>query len=124
MKEDLVTGLEERMRLNLERVRANVRQATTEDLLDRATVYRAGMEPEALAIIEEELHERGVSAADIADHDERQRQSTLMTAEGWAVKCHRCPRPAIGQTWGWHRLWGLLPIFPRRLAFCEEHRPE
>ena len=32
------------MELNLERVRRNVEQASTEDLLDRATVYRAAME--------------------------------------------------------------------------------
>ena len=39
------------MELDLERVRANAQQASTEDLLDRATVFRDGMEPEALEII-------------------------------------------------------------------------
>ena len=39
---------------NPERVWQNAREASTEDLLDRVTVYRAGMEPEALEIIEEE----------------------------------------------------------------------
>ena len=34
--------------LNLDRVQANVRKADLEDLLDRATVYRNGMEPAAL----------------------------------------------------------------------------
>ena len=34
--------------LDLERVQANVRKADMEDLLDRATVYRNGMEPDAL----------------------------------------------------------------------------
>ena len=34
------------MRFDVERVRQNVQQATTEDLLDRLTVYREGMEPE------------------------------------------------------------------------------
>jgi hypothetical protein len=31
------------MNLNLDKVRENVRRADTEDLLDRATVYRQGM---------------------------------------------------------------------------------
>ena len=42
------------MRLDLDRVRANVRAAGTEDLMDRSTVWRDGMEPEALDIIEED----------------------------------------------------------------------
>ena len=55
-------------------VLANVRQADTEDLLNRITAYRDGMEPEAVAMIEEELRERGVTAAEIAAHHERVRQ--------------------------------------------------
>jgi hypothetical protein len=111
------------MRLDLERVRANARRATTEDLLDRATVYREGMEPEALVIIEEELRGRGLGPADVAAHDERRRARALIAPEGWAVKCHRCRRPAVCRVWDWHRLWGLVPVFPRRFALCEEHRP-
>src|SRR5258708_7816623 len=56
------------MELNLDRVRENVRQADTEDLLDRATVYRDGMEPEAILLIEAELRARGVTEADILAH--------------------------------------------------------
>ena len=44
--------------LDLDRVRQNIRQATTEDLLDRMTVYRAGMEEEALELIADELRSR------------------------------------------------------------------
>jgi hypothetical protein len=109
-------------RLDLERVRANVRSADTEDLLDRATVYRAGMEPAALELIEEELRSRGVGAAELADHAAR-REGAVLADEGWAISCSRCRRPAVTLRWGWHRLWGLVPIFPRRLAFCEQHRP-
>ncbi len=111
------------MRLDLERVRANVRQATTEDLLDRATVYREGMEPEALAVIEAELRERGVSECDIAEHAERRRGQVLFAPEGWALKCQKCHRPAAGRVWGWHRLLGLVPLFPRWFYYCEEHLP-
>jgi hypothetical protein len=113
-----------RLDLDLERVRANVRRATTEDLLDRATVYRGGMEAEALEIIDAELRQRGLSAFDVADHAERRRSQVLFSPEGWALKCQRCYRPAVGRVWGWHRLLGLLPVFPRWFLYCEEHLGE
>jgi hypothetical protein len=107
------------MRLDLNKVRANVAQASTEDLLDRATVYRQGMEPEALALIDEELRARGVGPAELAAHAER-RQGALPGP----VPCEKCRRPAVVCHRGWHRLWGLVPIFPRTLAYCQEHRPQ
>jgi hypothetical protein len=111
------------MRMNRDLVRANVRQAATEDLLDRATVYREGMEEEALDIIEQELRGRGISRDAIAEHERKRREGARFDSRGIALKCHRCPRPAVVETWGWHYLWGLLPLFPRRFAWCEEHKP-
>lgn len=111
------------MHINLERVRANVRQADTEDLLDRATVYRQGMEEEALDLIEQELHARGIGSEAIAEHERKRREETLFDRQGIALKCHSCPRPAVAETWGWHHLWGLVPLFPRRFAWCAEHKP-
>ena len=110
------------LELNLERVKANVQKADIEDLLDRATVYRDGMEPAALELIDAELRARGVGAAEIAAHWER-RLGTLYDGDGLALKCVKCARPAVAQKWGWHRLWGVLPIFPRWKAYCEEHLP-
>ena len=106
------------------RVRVNVRQATTEDLLDRLTVYQTGMEPEALDIIEAELHERGVSADEIAAHGEQRRRETRVLPDGTAARCSFCHRPAVAEGWGWHRLWGVCPIFPRHFRYCPEHRPD
>ena len=107
---------------NAERVRANVREATTEDLLDRATVYRDGMESEALDIIEAELSRRGVTRQDLEARAARyRRQSTLPQGEGARPRCSFCDRPAVRRGWGWHRLWGVLPLFPRPLAYCAEH---
>ena len=60
------------MKLNLDAVEKNVAAATTEDLLDRATIYRADMEPEALTLIDAELFRRGVTATDINAYSERQ----------------------------------------------------
>src|ERR1700722_9579492 len=109
------------MEMNLDRVRANVQAASTEDLLDRATVYRGGMEPEAVAIIDEELRQRGVSPGEVFDHGEQRREQLLAGPDGQPMRCRHCSRPAIVQEWRWHRLWGLLPAFPRWVALCEKH---
>ena len=107
---------------NAERVRASVREATTEDLLDRATVYSDGMEPQALDIIEAELRRRGVTREDLEAHaDRHRRQSGLPPGDGPPPRCSFCGRPAVRRGWGWHRLWGVLPLFPRPLAYCAEH---
>ncbi len=108
------------LELDRERIRANVQAADTEDLLDRATVYRSGMEPEALELIEEELRRRGVTAAQQVDHAARH-EGALHDGTGLAVRCERCARPAVWRGWGWHRLWGVLPLFPRRVALCAGH---
>jgi hypothetical protein len=112
------------MLFDLERVKANVRKATTEDLLDRVTVYRAGMEESALEVIEDELRARNIRSADIDAHAERRRQETQLLPDGTAVACSFCHRPAVAEGWGWQRLWGFLPVFPRFYHYCSEHRPD
>jgi hypothetical protein len=112
------------MLFDLERVKANVRTATTEDLLDRVTVYRAGMEESALDVIEDELRTRNIRSGDIQAHAERRRLETQILPDGTAVPCSFCHRPAVAEGWGWHRLWGLLPLFPRFYHYCSEHRPD
>jgi hypothetical protein len=119
------------MEFDPERVRQNVRRATTEDLLDRATVYRSGMEPEALEIIEGELQDRGVYRDKIRAHAARREQEVLPAPDGVALTCSFCHRPAVARGWGWHWLrlmiWGkrrpVVPVFPRYFSYCEEHRP-
>jgi hypothetical protein len=112
------------MLFDLERVRAIVRKATTEDLLDRVTVYRAGMEESALRVIEQELRARNISADEIEAHAEQRRQETTFLPDGTAVRCSFCHRPAVAEGWGWHRLWGLVPLFPRFYYYCAEHQPD
>jgi len=108
------------MEFSLERVRANVRKATTEDLLDRATVYRAGLEPAALPVILEELKARGVTPQAIVRHEESQ-QGVMVDASGTARLCARCRKPAVVREWGWHWMYDKLPLFPRLFYLCEEH---
>jgi hypothetical protein len=125
MKGESLYLSEKVMRWDRERVRANVRAATTEDLLDRATVYREGIEPEAMDLILRELHdERGISWDAITEYERKRREEVLFDAQGIAVKCQRCRRPAVGEGWGWHRLWGVMPLFPRWFAWCAEHVPK
>jgi hypothetical protein len=116
---------------NAERVRTNAQQATTEDLLDRITVYRSGMEPEAVFIIEDELRRRGVDDDTIEAHAAERGFKAILHADGTALKCSFCHRPAVAQGWGWHWLslpiWGkrrpVVPVFPRYLRYCSEHEP-
>jgi hypothetical protein len=112
------------MRFDPERVRANARAATTEDLLDRVTVYRSGMEPAALDIIETELGERGVRSDRIEAHARSHGTDVICWPDGTARPCSFCERPAVTQGWGWHRWWGLVPLFPRFFSYCAEHQPQ
>jgi hypothetical protein len=109
------------MHFDPNRVRANAQRATTEDLLDRVTVYRSGLEADAVPILEAELHKRGIGPEAIEAH-RGERGTYIQLADGSAVRCSFCDRPAILRAWGWHRLWGQLPIFPRLLYYCEKHR--
>jgi hypothetical protein len=107
-----------------QKVLVNARQADTEDLLDRVTVYRAGMEPEAVEIIETELRRRDVGPEQIEAHAAQRRRDCLpLLPDGTAIKCSYCYRPAVVQGRGWHRVKGVLPVFPRWFAYCDRHRP-
>jgi hypothetical protein len=107
------------IRFDAQKVLLNARQATTDDLLDRVTAYRDGMEPEAVEILEAELRRRGVGREQI----ERHAAEVGRPPHGAAAMCSYCRRPAVAAGWAWHRLWSRLPLFPRRVRYCAEHRP-
>ena len=106
------------MKFDIERVRDNAERATTEDLLDRATVYRSGMEPVALEVIEAELRSRGLTDGDIERHA-AERAEVVRRDDGSTRPCDFCERPAVTSRSGWHRLWGRVPVFPRTVYYCE-----
>ena len=112
------------MDFDLKRVAEYIRGADTEELLDRVTVYREGMEPAALDLMEGELDQRGVTREEIAAHDAKQRENAIMLSDGTAMRCSFCNRPAVVQARRWHRLFGRIPIFPRVFAYCAGHSPE
>jgi hypothetical protein len=111
------------MEFNAAKVKQYAQTASTEELMDRVTVWRSGMEPQAVRIFESELARRGVGQLQIDAHAQ-QRQAAILAPDGMAVKCSFCERPAVVQAWGWHRMWKVLPVFPRLLAYCQEHRPK
>ena len=109
------------LRLDLRQVANYTRKADTEDLLDRVTIYRRGMEPAALDLMEMELDRRGITLEDIAEYNRIRRETAIMLPDGTALRCNFCDRPAVIRARGWHRLLGLIPIFPRIFARCERH---
>ena len=109
------------MRFDLRRVAEFIRRAETEELLDRVTVYRDGMEPAALDLMEGELDRRGVTRKDIAEHDAIRRTTAIILTDGTALRCSFCNRPAVVSGRSWHKLFGRLPIFPRIFAYCSVH---
>jgi hypothetical protein len=112
---------EHQMDFNLKRVAEFIRRADTEELLDRVTVYRSGMEPTALDLMEGELDRRGITRDEIAIHNDERLQNAIMLPDGTALRCSFCNRPATGRAWGWHKLYGYWPIFPRIFAYCLLH---
>src|SRR5438270_480265 len=104
-----MNGGERTMQFDPDKVRQNAAKATVEDLLDRVTVYRAGMEPEAVAIIEAELLKRGIGPREMDAHAEA-RKSALLDGSGLALKCAYCQKPAVGYGWGMLKLLGVLPL--------------
>lgn len=112
------------MRLDLKRVAEFIRKADTEELLDRVTVYRAGMEEAALDLMEGELDRRGVTREEIAEHDRLRRATAILLPDGTALRCSLCNRPAVVRASGWHKVFGLVPIFPRLFSYCAVHNPQ
>ena len=109
------------MKFNLKRVAEFIRRAETEELLDRVTVYREGMEPAALDLMEGELDRRGVHREAIIEHGERRLQTAILLPDGTVLRCSLCNRPAVIRNRGWYRLFRRIPLFPRFYAYCTFH---
>lgn len=108
---------------DLEYVRLNVRNASLEDLLDRATVYRERMEPSALEIIDAELIERGVGGEAIKAHLDS-RRGCLIDPTRTVIKCSFCDRPAVERKeagWGWQLFLEMFGLTSRPVARCSVH---
>jgi hypothetical protein len=111
------------MAIDPDRVRAHAEKADDGELLDRVTVFRTLMEPDAVEIIEQVLRRRGFSLDRIEAYGEQAAREVLRLGDGTPAKCHFCSRAAVVRGWGWHR-WKErgLPLFPRLFRFCPDHR--
>lgn len=112
------------MDFDLRKVAAHIRTATTEELLDRVTIYRDDTEPAAVDLIEHELARRGVTRDQISGHERERRATALVETDGFVTRCAFCDRPAIVRAWTWHRPHRRIRLFPQRLSFCELHAVE
>ncbi len=110
------------MHLDLEKVRIYAKKADNRSLLDRVTVFRQGMEPAAIEIIKKELLERGISPADISQHESAYKDLVIRGPEGLPRLCKKCALPAICREWGWLKVFGFIPLLPWQHLYCEEHK--
>jgi|SRR6516165_4559162 hypothetical protein len=109
------------LKLDLEKTCTEIGHADTEDLLDRVTAYREGMEADTIDLIEQELQRRKVGPAEIKARMAACQRYCVFDAAGVALSCSLCRRPAVTEVVGWHRLWGVVPLFPRRMRYCKTH---
>ncbi|MBI3407401.1 MAG: hypothetical protein HY040_03470 [Planctomycetes bacterium] len=109
------------MQLDPQRVWKNAREATTVDLLDRLTAFRDGLEPAAKPILEAELRERGIGPMEIHAHGLALEGKCLKNSDGTVARCSLCLRPAVAADWNWFRLWRVIPIFPWKFLYCQDH---
>ena len=109
------------MEWNAQKLLVNIGKVGTEDLLDRITAYGAGMEPDAIDMIEQELHRRGITAAEIQERQVTCQRECVFDEYGVAKMCSHCRKPAVGEGWRWHMILGRLPVFPRWMCFCKDH---
>ncbi|AWM38666.1 hypothetical protein C1280_17865 [Gemmata obscuriglobus] len=112
------------MHLPLKEIAAYIRRAPTAELLDRVTIYRDGMEPAALDLMEGELDRRRITREQIAEYDAALQAAVVRRADGSVRRCERCERPAVHQHRGWHKLCWFVPVFRRSFYLCEEHRSD
>jgi hypothetical protein len=112
--------------MDVDRIREDARRTSTENLLDRVTIYRGEMEPAAIDVLRSELEARGVSSAAIEAHAVlREKAGLSRHPDGTVVRCSFCPRPAIAHRRQWYRLWGwFLPLFPKVVHLCKEHEEQ
>ena len=103
----------------LDRIAENIRRMPTRELLDRLTAYRAGMQPEAIIMMEQELEQRGVSRETIAAHETAVNEVALSDAHGCAHSMQQVRtaghRPMLGLA---STLRGLADLARAILLLC------
>lgn len=109
------------LKLDKQRMLANAAQADTLELLDRVTVLREHLEPQAVEIAEAELARRGITPEEIESHGRRWRHRVLRDERGMVWNCCLCGRAAVAEELDWYRWLGWIPLFRRHYRYCEAH---
>jgi hypothetical protein len=104
---------------DINQVREDAHQTSTDVLLDWVTLYRDTLTAEQVEVFETELRGRGVGREEIVQHAQLW-ANALRGRDGEPRLCSLCRRPALTRAWGWQRLW-LLPFFPRKFFHCDRH---
>ena len=103
---------------------AHVQQMEQEELLDRVTVFRDAMRPDAVEVMEAELARRGVGPDEIHQHHRQIRHRVLLDSHGIPLQCSWCERAAVEKREDLHKLWRLIPVAKRVWYYCERHFAE
>jgi hypothetical protein len=109
------------MRFDIDRVRANLKRASTPELLDRYVFFRGGLEEEAVTALRDELRSRGVAEEAMQAHRDAS-PDVLWETPALAYRCWKCEQPAVVCERRWHKMWGILPLYPRPVYCCPAHR--
>ena len=103
-----------------EQVRKFAALAETNDLIERVTIQRDDLDPEALTIIMQELLSRNISAETVSEY-EKSRDKFLYDSQGKPRLCNICGRPAISSIKSWLKFLRIVPIMPITEYCCEAH---
>lgn len=103
---------------------SRIRAMPSPELLDRVTVLRDQIDPEALELLHAELASRGIGPDEIGAHQREMKLKVIQHPDGMPAVCHQCGRAATFSRPEWHKLLGLVPLFPRQRYWCEEHTPD
>lgn len=112
------------LRFHPEKCLELARQSTDGELLDQVVFFRPWLEEGAVAIMEAELHRRGIKSMDQRTHESKWSGKLLRDGQGFPKLCARCRRAATTRRIIWAKLFGLVPLFPRPEVYCPEHDGE
>jgi hypothetical protein len=112
------------MEISPAKLLAHVGQMEQAELLDRVTVFRDALEPDAVEVMEAELARRGIGPEEIHQHYRQIKHRVLRDAHGIPAQCSWCERAAVEMREDFHKLWRLIPVAKRIWYYCERHFAE
>jgi hypothetical protein len=112
------------MEISPAKLLAHVAQMDQEELLDRVTVFREVMRPDAVEVMEAELARRGIGPDEIHQHHRQIKHRVLRDSHGIPAQCSWCERAAVEKREDFHKFWRLIPVAKRIWYYCDRHFAE